>query len=340
MSRVKIQSYISVFGLTSSMLIMAIPQVVRAQPDTLWTRTYGGSSEDIGYSVEQTSDGGYIITGYTHSFGAGWCDVWLIKTNSVGDTVWTKTFGKSYDDKGYSVQQTKDDGYIITGSTVYFSGEGAWLIKTNANGDTIWTKIFDGYGSDVGVSVQQTSDGGYIITGYTISYGAGESDIWLIKTDSLGNKLWDKTYGGTYGDHGYSVQQTLDGGYIIAGCTESFGMGNNDVWLIKVGPDIGIEESVKCKMQNVKLDLQNYPNPLTKSTIISYSVLISSLVTLKIYDLSGREVITLINEKQKEGHYSVIWDRKDKYGKNLSGGIYFCYLLEEEFRIMGKMVVF
>jgi hypothetical protein len=206
-----------------------------ANGNTLYTKTFGGSGNDWGSSVQQTSDGGYIITGYTTSFGAFWSDVYLIKTDANGDTLFTKTIGGSNTDVGYSVQQTSDGGYIITGYTYSFGAgyDDVYLIKTDANGDTLFTKTFGGSGSEYGNSVQQTSDGGYIIAGWTASFGAGSDDIYLIKTDANGDTLFTKTFGGSSIDWGYSVQQTSDGGYIIAGRTKSFGAGNNDVYLIK-----------------------------------------------------------------------------------------------------------
>jgi len=210
-----------------------------AQGDILWEKTYGGTSSDHGYSVQETADGGYIVAGETYSFGAGNLDVYLIKTDENGDTLWTKTFGGEGFDRGYSVQETRDGGYIITGSIRSFGTEysDVWLIKTDENGDALWTKAYGGSNYDKGHSVEQTSDGGYIIAGKTYSLGAGNSDVYLIKTDSLGHTKWTKTYGGTGEDIGYAVQETSDGGYIVAGVTSSFGEGLADVYLIKTDID-------------------------------------------------------------------------------------------------------
>ncbi len=215
--------------------LVMLPLRLYSQPETLWEKTYGGEQGDYGSSVEQTSDGGYIIIGTTSSFRNGSQDIWLIKTDVNGDTTWTKTFGGTEYDYGSSVKQTTDGGYIIIGGTSGSGNFDFWLIKTDVSGDTTWTKTFGRSESDFAHSVEQTTDGGYIIAGQTNSLGTTVADVWLIKTDANGDTAWTKTFGGTGYDSGYSVVQTTDGGYIIIGETQSYGAGNSDVWLIKTG---------------------------------------------------------------------------------------------------------
>ncbi|MFH1009691.1 MAG: hypothetical protein V1784_00475 [bacterium] len=219
------------------LLVMACVQVGFGQPnpDTLWTRTYGGSSGEDARSVQRTAEGGYVVAGYTYSFGAGESDFYLVKINSQGDTLWTRTYGGSSYESAYSVQQTEDGGYIVAGSTRSFGagGEDFYLVKTSSSGDTLWTRTFGGSSQDVAHSVQQTADGGYIVAGYTESFGAGSRDMYLVKTNSQGDTLWTRTYGGSSTDVARSVQQTTDGGYIMAGYTESFGAGWRDFYLVK-----------------------------------------------------------------------------------------------------------
>jgi hypothetical protein len=209
---------------------------VDANGNMRWSKTFGGRGDDWGFSVQQTSDGGYIIVGMTESYGAGGWDVYLIKVDANGNMRWSRTFGGRGDDRGFSVQQTSDGGYIIVGETESYGAGGldVYLIKVDANGNMRWSKTFGGQDIDRGLSVQQTSDGGYIIVGGTESYGAGETDVYLIKVDANGNMQWSKTFGGQGFDWGRSVQQTSDGGYIIVGETRSYGAGGLDVYLIKV----------------------------------------------------------------------------------------------------------
>jgi hypothetical protein len=226
-----------------------------------WSQRFGGEDEEGSRSVCQTGDNGYIIVGHVtikyeledisvevsvngtveeivkppKIVKPGGAAIWLIRTDFNGNEIWNKTFsGKSYD---YSsdVRQTTDGGYIITGRTDSFGAEhrNVWLIKTDADGNEIWNRTFGGDGWESGESVSQTADGGYIITGYTTSYGAGEEDVWLIKTDRKGNLIWSQTFGGRNDDVGKSVCQTASGSYIVVGYTYSFSDRGSDVWLIK-----------------------------------------------------------------------------------------------------------
>jgi len=210
---------------------------------TSFAKTYGGTDDDYAYSVQQTSDGGYIVAGWTTSFGADSTDIFLIKTAANGNVQWAKTYGGTDDDRVYSVQQTSDGGYIVAGTTWSFGAGSAdlFLIKTDANGNIIWAKTYGGTYYEYASSVQQTSDGGYIVVGGTSSFGAGSPDIFLIKTDANGNIQWAKTYGGTDWEEVSSVQQTSDGGYIVAGLTDSFGAGYYDIFLIKTDANGNIQ---------------------------------------------------------------------------------------------------
>jgi len=206
-----------------------------------WNRTYGSSDHEIGYSVKQTADAGYIIVGSKKISLAPEeysTNIWLIKIDPLGHMSWNRTFGGEKYDLGSSVQQTTDGGYIIAGSTDSFSNGSSdiWLIKTDAVGQIQWNKTFGGSGFDSAVSVVQTADNGYLIVGTTTSFGAGNYDAWILKTDSAGNLEWDLPIGGPDYDRAFSAIQASDGSYVIAGSTRSYGAGLSDAWLIKLNP--------------------------------------------------------------------------------------------------------
>jgi hypothetical protein len=217
---------------TVSLSLLAHSSASQSQSLTLeryeeWNRTFGGPYGDGIWSAQVTEDGGYILGGYTSNRGEG-SDLWLVKVDSEGRGLWNRIFGGSGEDVGYFVQNTRDGGSIVTGSTKSYGvgEERLWLLKADSNGSKLWDKTFGGFVSsagDGGWSVNETDDGGYIVTGYTKSYGAGGKDLWLIKTDSAGKKQWDKTFGGSKDDVGMSVIQAVDGGYVVAGRTASYG---------------------------------------------------------------------------------------------------------------------
>jgi hypothetical protein len=383
--------------------------------DTEWSRVYGGANDDIGWSVAQTYDGGYIIAGETYSFGAGQNDVYLIRTDASGDTQWTRTYGYSFFDAGYSVRQTLDSGFIVAGYTFGNNLYDVYLLKTNSQGDTLWTATFGDVNNDMGYCVRQTPDQAYIVTGYhspdqnhsdiylvrfdatghevwarsclasahsagyavmqtpdgyivagfsgaltaedmqlvktdtggenpqnfsfggpgtelaydarllpdggciivgtTSSFGSGSNDVYLVRTDSLEDSLWTRTYGGARDDQGTSVSPCFDGGYIVAGWTRSFSVESTDVLLVKTDNlgRIGIEEEPLARTA-LSPALSVRPNPFVSFA----SVRGHEQERVALYDVSCRRV----------GEF-----RGDRIGEGLPAGVYFLRLESHPARV-------
>jgi len=197
---------------------------------------YGGASDDRALSLQQTSDGGYIVAGSTNSFTYGDSDFAIYKLDSEGNKVWFKHYGGTNTEKGYFIQQTSDGGYIIAGYTnsYTYGGYDFAIYKLNSSGNKVWFKHYGGANNDYAYSIQQTSDGGYIVAGQTSSYTHGATDFAIYKLDSSGNKTWFKHYGGANNDFANCIQQTSDGGYIVAGSTKSYTYGSDDFAIYKL----------------------------------------------------------------------------------------------------------
>jgi hypothetical protein len=344
-----------------------------------WAKTYGGPDVDWPSSVQQTSDGGFIVAGETISFGAGGRDFLLIKIDASGVIQWVKTFGGTGDDRAWSIQQISDGGFIVAGGTQSFGAGGLdfLFIKIDSNGIIQWAKTYGGIGHDFATSVQQTSDGGFIIGG----------NILLIKTYADGNIQWAKTYGGV--GSAWSFQQANDGGFIIVGNTYSFGAGDQDILFIKTdkngnlgscsivgsptptvtspsptvttpspstfSPTISVANasitvtsptisvSDVCPLTSTPSEssvplqfklLQNYPNPFNSTTTIPFLLPQRTNVTLKVYDVFGREIATLINKEFDAGEHSIQFNAND-----LPTGVYFYRLQAGNFIEQKKMIL-
>ena len=222
--------------------------------DTLWTKRYGGSNGISNYddanSIKLLPDGGFILGGQSFN-GLNGYDQSLIRINSIGTVIWSKRFGTV---KSENIDEVSllPDGFILAGNTNTDSnGDDGYLVKTDTGGTVLWAKSFGGSLPDDFHTVDTTSDGGFILTGTTTSTGGLFPNMWLMRTNSAGDSLWSNAYGGDNHDHGYSGQQTSDGGYIIAGHTGSFGFNNEEGYIVKTGPS------------------GNDPNKLTYTTVLA-----------------------------------------------------------------------
>ncbi len=201
-----------------------------------WQKTYDGGVNDYVGSIQETSDGGYVVAGETDFFNTGRLDYWVLKLNGDGTVAWQKTYDGGSGDHAYSIQETSDGGYVVVGDSYAYSSA-YWIMKLNGDGTVAWQKTYGGSSHDHAYSVQETSDGGYVVAGLTYSFGAGDGDFWVLKLNGDGTVAWQKTYGGSYFDFAWSVQETSDDGYVVAGYTYSFGAGDNDYWVLKLNGD-------------------------------------------------------------------------------------------------------
>lgn len=211
-------------------VLLCAPTVVSVEAASMWSGTYGGTDNDYAYSLVEASDGGYAIAGtwnYTTyyeldpglAFPALHGDFWLVKTDASGNMLWNQTYGGAGNDGALSLIATSDGGYAMAGFTDSFAAVSGdfWLVKTDASGNELWNQTYGGTADEWAHSLIETSDGGYALIGVTNSFGAGGLDFWLVKTDSLGNALWNQTYGGPWNDIPSSLVATSDGGYAMVG---------------------------------------------------------------------------------------------------------------------------
>ena len=201
-----------------------------------WSITIGGSGDDRANSIIRTTDGGYAIAGYTSSFGAGQYDMYVVKLNSSGTLQWSKTVGGIGDDRATSIVQTTDGGYAVAGWTTSFGAGGfdVYVVKLDGSGTLQWSKTVGGTDSDYATSIIQNRDGSYAIFGMSASFGNGNYDMYVVKLNNLGTIQWSNTFGGAAIEYATSIIQTTDGGYAAAGYTYSFGAGGFDMLIIKL----------------------------------------------------------------------------------------------------------
>jgi hypothetical protein len=201
-----------------------------------WDRTFGGTLDDGANSISKTQDGGYIIAGWTESYGKGGRDLWIVKIDSNGSREWSNVFGGPADESAKDIMQTTDGGYIVAGDAqpVGEGGKDFWLVKLDSRGEMEWNRTFGGFMEESARAVRQTLDGGYIIAGQTDETDSGEPDALVVKTDGNGRAMWEKTFGGDDREWISSILLAEGGGYILGGVTGSSGSGGLDFWLVRI----------------------------------------------------------------------------------------------------------
>jgi len=327
-----------------------------------WQKCLGGSDNDVAYSIHQTSDGGFIVAGKSYSndgdvsgnHGSG--DCWIVKLDSAGEILWQKCLGGSDWDVAHSIQQTTDGGFIVAGYSHSANGDVSgnhgsadyWIVKLDSAGNIIWQKCLGGSDWDVAYSIQQTTDGGFIVVGVSNSndgditghhpggYYDSDStwyeypDYWVVKLDSAGNIIWQKSLGGSDEDYDPSIQQTADGGFIIAGesCSNdgdvSGNHGSADCWIVKLSPEGKITENTTIPDQ---FEINISPNPFNSSCEIA----VPAGAKIEIYNLEGNMV-----HKPATSGTRIIWTP----GKSVPSGVYLVRAVSPDGNSKVKRVVY
>lgn len=209
---------------------------LNADGTVAWENTYGGSSFDGG-SVIATSDGGFIVGGYTESFGAGQGDAWVLKLNADGSIAWQNTYGGSGYEGLNGIVETSTGDYLAAGFTNGAGSEDLWLLKLNSSGGILWQNRYGGAQRERAQAITDTGDGSYLVVGYTDSFSVGWTDVWLLDVNDDGTLNYQKTYGGSGGDAVFIVTPTSDGRFLVSGRTASFGNSSYDGWILKLNRD-------------------------------------------------------------------------------------------------------
>jgi hypothetical protein len=254
----------------------------------LWSKLFGGSANDYGNGVRQTSDGGFIMIGQTFSFSSPGGDAYLVKMDVNGDTTWTKRFGGAYSDEGNYITVNPDGSYVFLVRDSSSAGRDidVRIIKTDNAGNEIWNKVYGGNLKDTPKMIQPTMDGGYIVGAISRSFGWMNPDMWILKLTTTGDTTWTRHYGGSQNEHCYVVRELPDGSFIACGKTSSFGPDFDPIFL-KLNPNgtlaVGINEFA-ISQNNIKL----YPNPTTG--IFNLDVGDVELSEISVKNVLGEEI--------------------------------------------------
>lgn len=292
--------------------------------EELWSRTFGGSNNERSWSVIQISDGGYAVAGWTESTENGDSDVYVIKLNSEGDRLWSKTYGGAYDDEARAIVEIPGEGFALAGKTRSSDGHsGIYLMKISSSSEIIWERTYAQDNNVIGQSLDLTSDGGFIVGGYRSGY----TQDYILRTNSDGDSLWAMSVITADSTLCRSIRQTIDGGYVLTGNVGSV------IYLAKLEPEqtaIG-DNNIAPGVFSIN---QNYPNPFNPSTTIRYSLPAQSDVRIEIYNILGQRLCTVFEGTRDAGERTVTWDASD-----FPSGIYFYRVQVGDYSKKKKMML-
>ena len=307
--------------------------------DVAWSQMHKAYANTFGYEVQEETVGGqyYVVAG-SCQWKVGFYEAFLVRTDQLGDTLWTHSYGGAGGDYGTSVDLTSDGGYIVAGYTSTFTGTwDGYVIKADALGDSVWQRALGGALEEYMYAVRETPDGSYIVVGQTQGGVHGAIDIYAVKLDAFGDTLWTGMYGTIRNEYGYDVRNTSDGGLVMVGYGRDPVYTSYDVYLVRIGPGASVEPGDR----NPELRLvRGAPNPFSSSVKISYILNSPGRVDADIFDIMGRRVSCLLEgAAQGTGCQSVTWDGTDSGGAQMPPGIYFCRIKAGGGSAVGKVVL-
>lgn len=300
---------------------------------------FGGEDDELGMSLDETTDGGYILAGYSTAYGLdSKCHALLIRTDAMGDTVWTRTYGGRDHTRPRSVRQTRDGGFIVTGSNLSMDDENlhVFLLKVDSGGDSLWMRNYGPKEVNEAHCVCETyPDGGYIVAG-SVRNGLPpwEEDMYVLHTNRSGEPVWEWTHGGAGTDVARSVRQTFtDGGFMIAGQAYSRDGSYFNAYVMKMGPTASGSRGVSLTAT------QPSPNPFVESTRISFEMSTGGRVCAGLYDIRGRRVVSLLEREMPGGYYDIILDATSPELAGTGAGVYFLKLEAGDKSLTRKVVM-
>ncbi|MBC8146459.1 MAG: T9SS type A sorting domain-containing protein [Bacteroidetes bacterium] len=307
----------------------------------LWHKAYGGQNEDVAMCIVN-SDTNYLLTGYTNSFGNGQYDCYVLCFDASGDTLWTRTFGDSLDDKAFSIMHTNDKNIIIAGSTENYGAVkiDGLIIKIDSMGNQIWTNKHGGQEDDQFFHCLMEPNNDMLFTGYTESFGYDKKDVYLVLSDNYGNFKETNTFGRAKNDNANSIINTSDNAYALIGSTTSLGIGESNIYFIKTDSLLQIDNNTYSHELNI-LEIEDedffqiclFPNPSDgKFSIISKKLNIKNAV-LEVYDVNGRKVY------DKSEIYLNPNSLLNFEISHLNNGFYFIKILNNDYSIIRKLII-